>query len=479
MKCVHTGSGRRSTPKDFKPTLDLAYRHALRFLEGAREGAADASFDQAEARRRLGAVLPECSTPDEIVIEEFAVAAEGGIVPTMGGRFFGFVIGGVHPAGVAADWLSAAWDDSPGTPLASPFGCAVDTIAGEWALELLDLPREASVGIVTGATVGNFVCICAARHALLKRMGWDVEAQGLFGAPEISVVISDALHPTVKQGLRMAGLGAERVISVATDENGSMREDSLEHALRDASDPVLVCTTAGQINTGHSDPFVKVASLLKSRNAWMHVDGAFGLWAQVSSRTKHLTKGVALADSWSVDAHKLLNSPYDGAFAIVRDKNAHAGAMSIQASYLPQPPGARDPSHFVPELSRRGRGHAIYATMKALGRQGIREAIEGLHDNTLRMARFLTREAGISCLNEVVFNQAIFRMTDRTGDAGASDRLTDAVALEVRKGGEAWFQTADWHGQRIMRCSVSDHSTTAADVDRAASAVISAYRKLA
>ena len=466
-------------PKDFKPALDLAHRHALRFLENVREGPANAAFNQAEARRRLGTVLPDHSTRDEVVIEEFAAAAEGGIVPRMGGRFFGFVIGGIHPAGVAADWLSAAWDDPPGTPLASPFGCAVDAIAGEWALELLDLPREASVGIVTGATVGNFVCICAARHALLKRIGWDVEAQGLFGAPEISVIISDALHPSVTQGLRMAGLGAERVLKVTTHDNGAMREDSLESALLEASDPVLVCSTAGQINTGHSDPFLKIAALLRSRNAWMHVDGAFGLWAQVSPITKHLTEGVALADSWSVDAHKLLNTPYDGAFAIVRDKEAHAGAMSIQASYLPQPPGARDPSHFVPELSRRGRGHAIYATMKALGRQGIREAIEGLHDNTLRMARLLTEQAGISCLNEVVFNQAIFRMTSRTGEAGASDRLTDAVALEVREGGEAWFQTADWRGQRIMRCSVSDHSTTAQDVDRAARAVINAYRKLA
>lgn len=464
-------------PKDFKPALDIAYGYALRFLEEVRESPADASFDQAEARRRLGTSLPEHPTPDEVVIEEFATAAEGGIVPRMGGRFFGFVIGGIHPAGVAADWLSAAWDDPPGTPLASPFGCAVDAIVGEWALELLDLPREASVGIVTGATVGNFVCICAARHALLKRMGWDVEARGLYGAPEISVIISEDLHPTVTHGLRMAGFGAERVLKVVTNKSGAMREDSFESALSQASDPVLVCATAGQINTGHSDPFSTIAGLLRSRNAWMHVDGAFGLWAQVSPRTRHLTQGVSLADSWSVDAHKLLNTPYDGAFAIVRDKEAHAGAMSIQASYLPQPPGARDPSHFVPELSRRARGNAIYATIKALGRHGIREAIEGLHDNCLGMVRMLTEESGISCLNQVVFNQALFRMEDPSGDAGTSDRLTDAVALEVRESGEAWFQTADWRGQRVMRCSVSDHSTTAADVERAARAVVSAYRK--
>lgn len=463
-------------PKDFKPALDIAYRESLRFLDTVRDGPADARFDQAEARRRLVTDLPEEPMADERVIEDLVAAAEGGIVPRMGGRFFGFVIGGTHPAGVAADWLSAAWDDPPGTPLASPFGCAVDTIAGEWAVELLGLPREASVGIVTGATMGNFVCICAARYRLLEQLGWDVEEKGLFCAPEITVIASEELHPTVNLGLRMAGFGAGRVIRVATGDNDVMRMDAFAEALEATQGPVLVCATAGLINTGHCDPFREISTLIKSRPAWLHVDGAFGLWAQASPRTKHLTDCVELADSWSVDAHKLLNTPYDGAFAIVRDKDAHAGAMSFQASYLPQPLGARDPSHFVPELSRRARGTAIYATIRALGRRGIREAIEGLHDNSLYMAQLLTGEPGISCLNDVVFNQAIYRMSAENGDAAGADRLTDAVAIRVRESGEAWFQTAEWQGRRVMRCSISDHSTTRADIERAAQAVIDAYR---
>lgn len=465
-------------PKDFKPSLDIAYRESIRFLDAMRDGPADAVYDQAEARRRLVTELPETPTPDAEVIEEFAAAGEGGIVPRMGGRFFGMVIGGVHPAGVAADWLAAAWDDAPGTPLAAPFGCAVDAIAGEWALELLDLPRGSSVGLVTGATVGNFVGICAARHALLKKLGWDVEANGLYGAPEITVITTSDVHPTVKLSLRMAGFGASRVVHVSSNENGAMIADAFRRALDEATDPVLVIATAGQINTAHCDPFTDIADAIQDRHAWFHVDGAFGLWAQVSPQTNYLTSGVDRADSWSVDAHKLLNTPYDGAFAIVKDKDAHVASMSFQASYLPQPPGARDPSHYVPELSRRGRGHAIYATIRALGRQGVREAIEGLFENTSLMADLLTAESGIEGMNEVVFNQAIFRFYADDGNTAKSDQLTDAVALRVRQSGEAWFQAADWRGQRVMRCSVSDHSTTEGDIRRAAKAVIEAYREL-
>ncbi|WP_370334903.1 aspartate aminotransferase family protein [Parvularcula marina] len=454
---------------DYKAALNLAHQESLRFLEALRDSPADAEIDQATARSRLVTDLPDTGLPDEDVIAELITAAKGGIPRQAGGRFFGFVMGGIHPAGVAADWLSSAWDDAPGTPLAAPFGCAVDRLAGEWALDLMDLPREASVGIVTGATMGNFVGACAARHALLRHEGWDVEAQGLFGAPEIHVVTGDA-HPTMLLALRMAGFGAARRHIVPLTEDGAIRADALAEVLAGLEGPILICSQAGHINTSAFDPFPEICALAKEHGAWVHVDGAFGLWAQASPALRHLTKGVELADSWSVDAHKLLNTPYDGAFAIVRDRDAHAGAMSLAASYLPQQEGARDPSHFVPELSRRARGTAIYATIRKLGRQGVADAIEKLCANTKLMAELLTAEDGITCLNDVVFNQAVFSFE------GASP---DDVALTVRQSGEAWVQAADWQGQRIMRCSVADHSTTEEDVERAASAIINAYRELA
>lgn len=453
---------------DYKAALDLAHREALRFLGSIREDTPDTAYDQVGARARLVTDLPETGMADEDVIGELIEAAEGGITRRMGGRFFAYVIGGIHPAGVAADWLSAAWDDPPGSPLPAPFGCAVDRIAGEWALELMDLPREASVGIVTGATMGNFVGVCAARHALLKRMGWDVEASGLFGAPEIKVITGDA-HPTMLLALRMAGFGAERRIIVPQTENGAIRADALADILEGIEGPILICAQAGHINSGAFDPFPEICALAREKGAWVHVDGAFGLWSQASPALRHLSEGVDLADSWSVDAHKLLNTPYDGAFAIVKDREAHAGAMSFSASYLPQQEGARDPSHYVPELSRRARGTAIYATMRKLGRQGVARAIEKLCANTRLMGELLSAEPGITCLNDIVFNQAVFRFD------GASP---DDIAAAVRRSGDAWFQAADWRDQRIMRCSVADHSTTEEDITRAARAVIAAYREL-
>lgn len=467
----------RHGSKAAEAALACAYDAARAYLRDVQDASNHVAVTQTEIRAKLGTRLPEQGESSEAVIEALIRAADGALAPTTGGRFFAYVIGGTHPAGVAAEILNAAWDDKPGTPLVTPFGCAVDGLVGEWLLELLDLPREASVGIVTGASMGNFLGIAAARHALLEREGWDVEAQGLFGAPPITVLIGEEAHPTVHKALRFAGLGARRVVQIETDAQGAMRPDRLAAALAAASGPILVCTQAGNINTGAMDPFAEIAPLCRERGAWLHVDGAFGLWARVSPELGRSIRGVELADSWATDAHKMLNTPYDAGFGIVRDSAAHLGAMDISASYLVQAEGARDPSRYVPELSRRARGTPIYATIRALGRQGVRGMIETCCAHARRMRDALTSRAGVACLNEVVFNQAIFRFAvpGRAGDEAASDALTAEVATRVRETGECWVQSSNWRNRTVMRFSVVDRATTAADIDRSARAVLRAY----
>lgn len=463
--------------KPAEAALARAYDAARAYLKGLRKASNHVAVTQPEVRARLGTRLPEQGEPADAVIEALIRAADGALAPTAGGRFFAYVIGGTHPAGVAAEFLNAAWDDKPGTPLVTPFGCAVDGLVGEWMLELLDLPRESSVGIVTGASMGNFLGIAAARHALLGREGWDVEAKGLFGAPPITVIISEEAHPTVLKALRFAGLGAERVVAVSTDAQGAMRADRTAQALAAAAGPTLVCTQAGNINTGAMDPFAEIAPLCRERGAWLHVDGAFGLWARVSPELSRTIRGVELADSWATDAHKMLNTPYDAGFGIVRDAAAHLGAMDISASYLVQAEGARDPSRYVPELSRRARATPIYATIRALGRAGVRDMIETRCSHARRMSDALTAREGVACLNEVVFNQAIFRFTrpGRASDEAATDALTAEVATRARESGECWVQSSTWRGRTVMRFSVVDRATTTADIDRAATAILRAY----
>jgi len=463
--------------KAAEAALARAYEAARAYLKGVHEASNHVTVTQPEVRARLGTALPEKGESADSVIAALVRAAEGALAPTAGGRFFAYVIGGTHPAGVAAEFLNAAWDDKPGTPLVTPFGCAVDGLVGEWLLELLDLPRESSVGIVTGASMGNFLGIAAARHALLARVGWDVEAQGLFGAPPITVIISEEAHPTVHKALRFAGLGAKRVVAIETDAQGRMRADRVAAALAAASGPTLVCTQAGNIMTGAMDPFAEIAPLCRERGAWLHVDGAFGLWARVSPELKRVIQGVELADSWATDAHKMLNTPYDAGFGIVRDPAAHLGAMDISASYLAQAEGARDPSRYVPELSRRARATPIYATIRALGRQGVREMIETCCAHARRMRELLTARTGVACLNEVVFNQAIFRFSvpGRAGDEAAGDALTAEVAQRARESGECWVQSSTWRNRTVMRFSVVDRATTATDIERAAAAVLRAY----
>ncbi|MBI3367288.1 MAG: aspartate aminotransferase family protein [Burkholderiales bacterium] len=405
------------------------------------------------------------------MIRELVERATPGIRACTGPRFFGWVIGGSHPAGVAADWLTAAWGQNAGNLIAAPAASAVETVAAGWLLDLLKLPPGASVGFVTGATVANFVALAAARSEVLRRVGWDVEADGLFGAPPVNVLIGADAHATVFSGLKYLGLGAKRVHTIAGDAQGAMQASDLERALAACDGPTIVIAQAGQINTGACDPFETIAPLCRASRAWLHVDGAFGLWAQACPSLSHLTAGVEQADSWATDGHKWLQTPYDCGYAIVRDAEAHRRAMAISASYLPPAQGAeREPSAYVPELSRRARGFATWAMIRRLGRAGLVELIEGCCANARRMAERLAGEPGIEVVvNPVPLNQLMLRFGD-------DDGLTRETIRRVQQDAIAFMGPAEWHGRWVMRVSVSSFATSAADIDVSADAVIEAWR---
>lgn len=399
------------------------------------------------------AVLPESPSDPADVIEELVANASPGLRSMTSPTFFGWVIGGSHGAGVAADWLTSAWGQNTANVVATPAAAAAEEVSAKWLLDLLGLPRTASVGFVTGATVANFVALAAARGEQLRRAGWDVERDGLFGAPPIHVLIGADAHATVFSGLRYLGLGAGRVTTIETDELGRMKPPALEAAFQSIDGPAIVIAQAGQINTGASDPFPEICGIAHEHGAWVHVDGAFGLWAQVSERFRHLTQGVELADSWATDGHKWLQLPYDSGFAIVRDSAAHARAMSVEASYLPpSEDGKREPTAYVPELSRRARGFAAWATMRALGRSGIVEMVERHCDFAAALGRECAGLSGVEVVAPVGLNQLMLRFGD-------SDEATLATVEEVQRRERIFVGPAKWRGEWVMRISVSGYAT--------------------
>lgn len=426
----------------------------------------------AEVLARFNAPVPEFGGDSAEIVEELIGKAEGGIRAMTAPRFFGWVIGGSHPTGVAADWLTSAWGQNCANVLAAPAACAVEAVVAGWVLDLLGLPRESSVGVVSGATVANTVCLAAARGEVLRRAGWDVEADGLFGAPEITVMIGADAHATVFSGLRYLGLGARRVVEIATDPLGRMLPEALEAALDAPHGPLIVIAQAGQINTGVSDPFEEIAPLVRVAGGWLHVDGAFGLWAAASPRHRHLVAGVELADSWGTDGHKWLQTPYDGSFAIVRDEAAHRRAMSIAASYLPTPAAEeRDPTAYVMELSRRARGFAMWAMIKQLGRAGVAATVEQDIAVAQAMAAGMAAIEGVELVCPVELNQFMVRFGD-------DDELTLATIDQIQRDAIAFIGPSQWRGRWVMRVSVCSIATTPEHGGITIDAVRSAWDKV-
>ncbi|MEZ6023693.1 MAG: pyridoxal-dependent decarboxylase [Hyphomonadaceae bacterium] len=378
-------------PAELKELMAKVSAHAAAYRAAVNERPhrPDETYDHLCAR--FAAPTPETGMAAAALIDELAATADAGLMPMIGPRFFGWVIGATAPAGMAADWLAAAWGQNTGNAYATPAASAVEEVASAWLLDLLDLPREASVGFVTGATMANFTCLAAARGEVLRRVGWDCEADGLVGAPPIHVVLGEEAHSTVFSALRYLGLGAKRVVSVAVDDNGCMRADAFATAIAPLEGPIIAIAQAGHINSGGFDPLAQIAPLAHEKGAWLHIDGAFGLWARTTKDRAHLARGVDLADSWGTDGHKWLQTPYDSGYAIVRDREAHRRAMLIAASYLPEGE-YRHPADYVPELSRRARGFSTWAMIKALGRRGIAAMVSRHCDLAKRMAERLARE---------------------------------------------------------------------------------------
>lgn len=421
---------------------------------------------------------PDTGTPAEDVIYDLVERASPGLHATTGPRFFGWVIGASHPVGVAADWLTSAWGQNAGNHTASPAAAAAETVSARWLLDLLDLPREASVGFVTGATVANFVCLAAARGAVLRRVGWDVERSGLFGAPPIHVLIGEEAHATVFSALQFLGLGHDRVIRIQTDPQGRMQPGAFGQALARCAGPTIVITQAGQINTGAFDDHIRIVPQAQAHGAWVHVDGAFGLWARACPSRAHLGRDIEHADSWATDGHKWLQTPYDCGYAIVRDTDAHRRAMTSAASYLPEAgESERDPSHYVPELSRRARGFATWALLRHFGREGIAKMVEGRCLLAQRLAEHLAAEPGIRIVNDVVLNQVIVRFgANEPTDKG--DSLTLQTIRRIQDDAILFAGGAQWKGKWVMRLSIISYLTTIEDIDRSAKAILDAWRAI-
>ena len=450
---------------------------ALNYLDSLESRPVAAHAGREQLLAGLGGPLADDGRDPLEVIEDLAAAADPGLVASAGPRYFGFVIGGSLPAALAADWLTSAWDQNAGLFAAGPAASVAEEVAGSWLVNLLGLPEGTSFGLTTGCQMAHFTCLAAARHSVLKKAGWDVEEQGLFGAPEIEVIVGSEAHATVHGALQFLGLGRARVTSVESDAQGRMRVDDLERKLPPAGRPVIVCLQAGNVNTGSFDPFVAAIELVRSRcpDAWIHIDGAFGLWAAASPRLRPLMAGCDGADSWATDGHKWLNVPYDCGYSFVRDPAAHAAAMAPQgASYLIYGAEERDEFRWVPEFSRRARGFATYAALRSLGRSGVADLVDRCCRLAERMADGL-RAAGpdVEVLNDVVLDQVLVRFK---GGGMDPDAHTREIVRRVQDDGTCWLSGTTWHGMAAMRISVVNWSTTEDHIDRSLAAILRAAR---
>lgn len=438
--------------------LSEAAERAIRYLDRIQARAVFPSEEALHNLTRLGGSLPDRGEAPSSVLRLLDELGSPATVATAGGRYFGFVVGGALPSSVAAHWLADAWDQNACLYDLSPVGAYVEEVALNWILDLLHLPSQSGGAFVTGAQMANFTCLAAARHAVLRRAGWDVESDGLFNAPPVTVIVGEEAHVTVLKALSLLGLGRNRVVTLPADSQGRIRLDGLPRI----EGPAIVCVQAGNVNTGACDPVEQICSAARPSGAWVHVDGAFGLWAAAAAERRSLVSGIEAADSWATDAHKWLNVPQDSGIAIVRHPADLRAAMAISAAYL-NPGERREPMQWVPESSRRARGVEVWAALLSLGRWGVHDLVE-------RCCRYATaaadrlRAAGFEVLNEVILNQVLVSFGD--------DVLTRRIIRGIQADGTCWCGGTVWHGKAAMRISVASWATTEADIDRSLSAIL-------
>ena len=450
--------------------LELVRDHARSWFETLSMRPVRASASSNQLDQSLGGPLPETGTPPAEVIASLAGAGTTGTIASAGPRYFGFVVGGSAPAALAADWLVSTWDQNAGIFALSPLASIIERVTGSWLRDLAGLPATMSFGFVTGGHMANFTSLASARHRVLRKAGWDVEGNGLSGAPPIEICVNEECHYTIFIALRLLGLGSDRVRKIPADEQGRMRADHLATALRGISGPCIVCAQAGNVNTGAFDPLPAIADATQERGAWLHVDGAFGLWAAASPQYAHLVSGIERADSVASDAHKWLNVPYDCGLVFCADEAAHRTAMSLAAAYIIATGAERDPHEFVPEESRRARAVPVYAALRSLGRRGIAEMIERNCRQARRFGEAL-RAAGFEVLNEVALNQVLVSF--------GTPQQTLATITAIQRDGTCWCGGTVWQGRTAMRISVCNWSTTDDDVECSIDAIIRCARSAA
>ena len=450
----------------FEQTRSLLARvqnHASDWFASLDRRPVHATANAEELRQALGGPLPEDGLGAEAVTDVLAKVGATATVASAGPRYFGFVVGGSLPAAIAADWLVSSWDQNAGIYVLSPLLSIVEQVTGDWLKDIAGLPASMSFGFTTGGHMANFTGLAAARHRVLENAGWDVESNGLFGAPPIDVVVSEEAHYTVLTALRLLGMGSQRARPIPTDGHGRMRSNELAATVRGGQGPCLIAAQAGNVNTGAFDPLPEIVEIARERGAWLHVDAAFGLWAAASESRAALVRGIESADSVASDAHKWLNVPYDCGVVFCADEAAHRGAMSLAAAYIVASEGQRDPHDFVPEESRRARALPVYAALRSLGRRGFAELIERNCRQAQRFAEAL-RSAGFEVLNDVHLNQVLVSF-------GTPDQTRRTIQA-LQQDGTCWCGGTVWKGRTAMRISVSNWSTTAADVERSIDAIL-------
>jgi glutamate/tyrosine decarboxylase-like PLP-dependent enzyme len=451
---------------DWKTPLGEAFEQAVAYLEGLPEHPLGPMPATSDLRAALSGPLPAAPSDPRDVVARLARTAGPGIMPSGSGRYFGFVVGGTTPAALAADWLASAWDQNAGLAVMGPAAAVAEEVAGGWVVDVLGLPTGSSVGFVTGAQAASVTGLAVGLAEVLRAAGWNWAEQGLWGAPRVRVLAGEGRHGTIDRALRFLGAGAGALELVPSDDQGRMRPTALREALARGEGPLVVCAQLGNVNSGALDPVGEICDLAHEHGAWVHVDGAFGLWAAASPRLRPLVEGVERADSWATDAHKWLNVPYDSGLVVCAHPDAHRATMGARAGYLvPGADGARDGLDYGPDHSRRARGFAVYAALAALGRQGVADLVERSCALARRFADQLGAAGGVEVLNDVVLNQVLVRFD---GDDGRTRRVVDRVQAE----GTAWLSGTVWQGRAAMRISVSNWSTDASDVDATVAAIL-------